>query len=344
MTELLRQEKGREFLEALEDLDFERHKFAPEDLESKFKTVFAYCKAEKTKLHELLPQVAAAAAREYVGAVHALDLVVKANAMAAWAEQVPDEEHLQPYLDAFRGSKVSAQKAAEFLVGAYKARKKFEASWKRSSGAVWGDDSDDAPEKPKHHKRKPETSDDSSEQKKKKSKKERKDKKRKAASSSGSSCSKDVKTKKKEKGGKDKTKKKNKKEKTSSESSSAKKKGKKDKDAKDKGKKKPKENERESKKKQRSRSSSKAASIKQVRPRHTKSNNKGGEDSVHQCCGRRRQWHCERHGPRGHSRSGQPGGKLVEHQGTLSRGAGQREGRAELAGESFDRRRAADRL
>ena len=262
LTELLRQEKGREFLEALEDLDFERHKFAPEDLESKFKTVFAYCKEEKTKLHELLPQVAAAAAREYVGAVHALDLVVKANAMAAWAEQVPDEEHLQPYLDAFRGSKVSAQKAAEFLVGAYKARKKFEASWKRSSGAVWGDDSDDAPEKPKRHKRKPETSDDSSEQKKKKNKKERKDKKRKAASSSGSSCSEDVKTKKKEKGGKDKTKKKNKKEKTSSESSSAKKKGKKDKDAKDKGKKKPKENERESKKKQRSRSSSKATSSK----------------------------------------------------------------------------------
>ena len=202
LTELLRREKGREFLEALEDLDFERHKFAPEDLESKFKTVFAYCKEEKTKLHELLPQVAAAAAREYVGAVHALDLVVKANAMAAWAEQVPDEEHLQPYLDAFRGGKVSAQKAAEFLVGAYKARKKFEASWKRSSGAVWGDDSDDAPEKPKRHKRKPETSDDSSEQKKKKSKKERKDKKRKASSSSGSSSSEDVKTKKKEKGGK----------------------------------------------------------------------------------------------------------------------------------------------
>ena len=67
LAELLRQEKGREFLEALEDLDFERHKFAPEDLESKFETVFAYCKAEKTKLHDLLPQVAAAAAREYVG-------------------------------------------------------------------------------------------------------------------------------------------------------------------------------------------------------------------------------------------------------------------------------------
>ena len=148
---------------------------------------------------------------------HLWTLTVKANAMAAWAEQVPDEEHLQPYLDAFRGSKVSAQKAAEFLVGAYKARKKFEASWKRSSGAVWGDDSDDAPEKPKHHKRKPETSDDSSEQKKKKSKKERKDKKRKAASSSGSSSSEDVKTKKKEKGGKKDDKKKKRKASSSEE-------------------------------------------------------------------------------------------------------------------------------
>ena len=139
--------------------------------------------------------------------------------MAAWAEQVPDEEHLQPYLDAFRGGKVSAQKAAEFLVGAYKARKKFEASWKRSSGAVWGDDSDDAPEKPKRHKRKPETSDDSSEQakKKKKSKKERKDKKRKASSSSGSSSSEDVKTKKKEKGGKKDDKKKKRKASSSEE-------------------------------------------------------------------------------------------------------------------------------
>ena len=186
MAELLSKEKGQEFLEALNDLDYDRHKFAPEELQSNFETVFAYCKAEKTKLHDLLPQVAAVAAREYVGAVHALDLVVKANALAAWAEQIPDEEHLQPYLDAFRGSKVSARKAAEFLVGAYKARKKLEASWKRSSGAVWGDDSDDAPEKPKRKKRKTESTDDSSEPAKKK-KKDKKDKKKKTSSSSSSS-------------------------------------------------------------------------------------------------------------------------------------------------------------
>ena len=190
LAELLRKEKGQEFLEALDDLDYERHKFAPEDLESKFEAVLAYCKGEKAKLHDLLPQVAAAAAREYVGAMHALDLVVKANALAAWAVQIPDEEHLQPYLDAFRDSKVTARKAAEFLVGAYKARKKLEASWKRSAGAVWGDDSDDAPEGPRRSKRKANSADSSSEatKKKKKSKKDKTKKKKTSSSPSGSSA------------------------------------------------------------------------------------------------------------------------------------------------------------
>ena len=45
MAELLSKEKGQEFLEALSDLDYDRHKFAPEDLESKFEAVFTYCKA-----------------------------------------------------------------------------------------------------------------------------------------------------------------------------------------------------------------------------------------------------------------------------------------------------------
>ncbi len=190
LAELLRKEKGQEFLEALDDLDYERHKFAPEDLESKFEAVLAYCKGEKAKLHDLLPQVAAAAAREYVGAMHALDLVVKANALAAWAEQIPDEERLQPYLDAFRDSKVSARKAAEFLVGAYKARKKLEASWKRSAGAVWGDDSDDAPEGPRRSKRKANSTDSSSEatKKKKNGKKDKTKKKKTSSSPSGSSA------------------------------------------------------------------------------------------------------------------------------------------------------------
>lgn len=196
LAELLSKEKGKEFLEALDDVDYERHKFAPEALQSKFEALFTYCKEEKARLRDLLPQVAAAAAREYVGAMHALDLVVKANALAAWAEQIPDEEHLQPYLDSFRSGRVSAKKAAEFLVGSYKARKKFEASWKRATGAVWGDDSDDAPDQPRAVKRKNATSDESSESAKKKKKSKKKDKKKKTSSSSSSKSSKDKKKKK----------------------------------------------------------------------------------------------------------------------------------------------------
>lgn len=54
---------------------------------------------------------ARAAAQEYVGAIHALDLLVKANALAVCSENIPDEEHLQAHLDKFRSSKPTPTRA-----------------------------------------------------------------------------------------------------------------------------------------------------------------------------------------------------------------------------------------
>ena len=62
---------------------------------------------------------------------HALDGLVKADALNAWAAQVLPDEYNQKALDAFRsrGSEISS--AATFLVDMYNARKKSESAWKR---------------------------------------------------------------------------------------------------------------------------------------------------------------------------------------------------------------------
>ena len=203
LRDLLASSGGRKYVTAMGDVDYDTHKFDPDVLKANFVDILEFNKEEKTKLHALLPKVACAAAQEYVGAIQALDVLVKANALGAWSENVPDEEHVQPYLDKFRSGKPTPEKAATFLVGAYKARKKLEAAWKRAGpGAVWGDDSEE--EGPRtRRKRKAASSaagsEESQAKKKKKAKEDKKTKRKKTSSSSPTSKSEDNKKKKESK-------------------------------------------------------------------------------------------------------------------------------------------------
>ena len=85
---------------AMGDVDYGTHKFDPDVLKDKFVGILKFNKEEKAKLHALLLRVACAAVQECVGAIHALDLLVKANALV-WSENIPDKEHVQAHLDKF---------------------------------------------------------------------------------------------------------------------------------------------------------------------------------------------------------------------------------------------------
>ena len=86
------------------------HKFDQDVLKDKFVGILKFNKEEKAKLHALLLRVACAAAQECVGAIHALDLLVKANALV-WSENIPDKEHVQAHLDKFWSSKPTRTRA-----------------------------------------------------------------------------------------------------------------------------------------------------------------------------------------------------------------------------------------
>ena len=184
LAKLFSGKAGAAALAGLKDLEYDAHRHDPSALHKKFLHIFEFFKEERKKLHELLPQIAVNAAKLYLGATHALDLLVKANAIGTWAQQIPDEEHLQSSLDRFRSEKASPEGAARFLVGAYKARKKFEATWKRAApGAMKGDDSDESPARPATPKKKKSSSSSTSAKKKKKTKKASKKRTKKSTSS-----------------------------------------------------------------------------------------------------------------------------------------------------------------
>lgn len=155
VSELLGTGTGKEFLRALSDLQYEAAKFDPATKQKSFAVVLDFLKKNKKVLYEHLSQVALAGAREYMGALQALDALIKADALKAWAQQIPDEEYLQASLDEFRQvAKPSATEAASFLVKAYKARRRQEAAWKQSGVEFRGDDSSDEADKPKRAGRK----------------------------------------------------------------------------------------------------------------------------------------------------------------------------------------------
>ena len=142
VKQLLASTEGKEFLAAVGDLQYEAAKFDPAAKEKSFATVLQFLKQHKDLLYEKLPHVAVAAAREYMGSLQALDALVKADALKAWSQQVPDEEFVQKALDEFRQvAKPTAKAAAQFLTKAYKARRKQEAAWKLSGAEIRGDDS-----------------------------------------------------------------------------------------------------------------------------------------------------------------------------------------------------------
>ena len=158
INELFGTKEGKGFLEACSSLDFETSKFDPESKKKCFAKVFAFLKEHKELLYKQLPRVAVAAAKEYA-ALHALDALVKADALKAWAQQIPEEEFIQDALDEFRQkSKPSADTAANFLVKAYKARRKQEADWKSSGLAFRGDDSSEEPRRKSGRKNRKESS------------------------------------------------------------------------------------------------------------------------------------------------------------------------------------------
>ena len=96
LRDLLASSGGQQYVTAMQDVDYETHKFDPEALKGSFVNIMEFSKDEKTKLHALLPQVASAAACEYIGAIHALDVLVKSCALGAWAEAVPDTSICSP--------------------------------------------------------------------------------------------------------------------------------------------------------------------------------------------------------------------------------------------------------
>lgn len=174
---------GKEFLDHLQSLDFEKAKADPKSHQTAFTEVFAFYKAHKKLLYEHLPTLAAHGACLYVGALHALDALVKADALAAWAGQIPVDQFIQKALDKFKTRTPDPASAGAFLVEAYQARKRSESAWKRT-GDVRGDDSDDAagPDvfpSPSHNDSSSSSSDKKT-KKKKKSKKTKKSKKDKA--------------------------------------------------------------------------------------------------------------------------------------------------------------------
>ncbi|CAE7416375.1 unnamed protein product [Symbiodinium sp. CCMP2592] len=143
LTALFATATGKEFLDHLQSLDFEKAKADPKSHETAFTDVFAFYKAHKKLLYEHLPTLAAHGACLYVGALHALDALVKADALAAWAGQIPVDQFIQKALDKFKTRTPDPASAGAFLVEAYQARKRSEGAWKRT-GDVRGDDSDDA--------------------------------------------------------------------------------------------------------------------------------------------------------------------------------------------------------
>ena len=220
LVKLLATKQGAAALAGLKDLEYDVHRHDPEALQKKFLAIFQFFKEQKKDLHELLPRIAVNAAQQYLGAAHALDILVKANALGAWAQQIPDEEHLQPYLDQFRGDKATPETAARFLVGAYKARKRFEAAWKRAApGAMRGDESDDSNAN-KHRSHQPAASSDSASAAKKRKKAAKKKSKKSSSSSTPSRAS----ARKEKKHKKDKKETKKRARSSSSSSSAAKKK------------------------------------------------------------------------------------------------------------------------
>ena len=172
LTALLGTSAGKQFLDHMTELEFEKAKTNPRACHAAFVNVLTFFKHHKKELYEHLAVVAAHGASLYLGGLHALDGLVKADALNAWAAQVPPDEYNQKALDAFRsrGSEISS--AATFLVDMYNARKKSESAWKRT-GEVRGDDSDN--EAPAAAAAMPSST--SSEKKKKKSRKHKKDKK-----------------------------------------------------------------------------------------------------------------------------------------------------------------------
>eukprot|EP00439_Symbiodinium_sp_Y106_P081272 s124_g20.t1 len=75
-------------LDHLQSLDFEKAKADPKSHKTGFTDVFGF-------LDEHLPTLAAHDACLYVGALHALDALVKADAMGAWARQIPADQFIQ---------------------------------------------------------------------------------------------------------------------------------------------------------------------------------------------------------------------------------------------------------
>lgn len=89
-----------------------------------------FSKDEKTKLHALLPQVASAAACEYIGAIHALDVLHgEVLCLGGLGRSRAGYEYLQPYLDKFRASKPTPEKAFSW------AHIRPGRSWKRRGNA-----------------------------------------------------------------------------------------------------------------------------------------------------------------------------------------------------------------
>ena len=155
VKQLLASTDGKEFLTAVGDLQYEAAKFDPAAKEKSFATVLEFLKHHKDLLYEQLPHVAVAAAREYMGSLQALEALVKADALKAWSQQVPDEEFVQKALDEFRQvAKPTTKAAAQFLTKAYKARRKQEAAWKLSGVEIRGDDSSEEEPRRKPSRRK----------------------------------------------------------------------------------------------------------------------------------------------------------------------------------------------
>ncbi|CAE7463496.1 unnamed protein product, partial [Symbiodinium microadriaticum] len=136
--------EGKAFVECLAKTDYETAKHRPQDCEEAFAEILTFLKDNKAMLYEHLARVTAHGALLYVGGLHALDGLIKADGLAAWCSQVPSDEFVQKALDKWKAGGKKPTAAAAFLVDAYKARKKSEAAWKQAGTLIRGDDSDDA--------------------------------------------------------------------------------------------------------------------------------------------------------------------------------------------------------
>ena len=194
LAALLGTSAGKQFLGHMAELEFEKAKTNPRACHAAFVNVLSFFKRHKKELYEHLAVVAAHGASLYLGGLRALDGLVKADALNAWAAQVPPDEYNQKALDAFRSRGSEIASAATFLVDMYNAHKKSESAWKRV-GEVRGDDSDNEAPAPAAAKPSSSTS-TSSEKKKKKSRKHKKDKEGRDSEKKSKSDKKDKKAKK----------------------------------------------------------------------------------------------------------------------------------------------------